>query len=986
MSAHLRRIVVVISLVLPIATSAAAQTTTRYEIVHRFSSDQGSYPHGFLIQGSDGALYGTFRWGPAMVFRMTLDGTLTVLANQSDAAYEPWAGLVQGPDGAFYGTTYHGGPVDAGTVFRVTASGEFTVLHTFTSSGLDGSSDGRHPRAALIESADGTLYGTTADGGTNDAGVVFRITREGVYTTLRSFPRQPGDSDAGPRSPLLQIAGDPDGLYGTVRSGGRYGIGTRGFGAIFRTTTTNPDPYAAPVVLHDFEGAPNDGADPGGGLIVGPDGNLYSTTYLGGAVGAEWGNGTVFKVTPLGVVTILHSFAGGTEDGSQPQGGVILARDGNFYGATHDGGVYNLGVVYRMTPSGEVTLLHSFARGSDGASPYAGLVEASDGALYGMTAGGGGGDVGAGTIYRIRFVQPPAPVIGFDADTKADMPLYDATTGTWRILTSSSDYHSSWEIYWGGPEYTAVPADYDGDGRLDVAVYHAGRGIWYVLTSSSHFTSVIMATFGGLGYTPVAGDFDGDQKADFAVYRRTTGEWAILQSSDHYTRTLTVARGGVPIRGDFDGDFVADAAIYLPATGAWRVLTSRSGFTTLLSTTLGGAGFAPVPGDYDGDRITDMAVYNGATGDWQVRQSTSSFTTVWTLCWGGTGYDPVPGDYDADGKTDLGVYDAARGEWFVLQSGSDFTTTLRAVWGTPIDTVVTSLPVRTAWTDTLRATDFDGDGTSDLVVYEPATGVWSILTSSSHFTQTRTITWGGPTGDVPVPGDYDGDGLADAAVFNPTLGVWSIRRSSQPPLTVIAGGPGDIPVPGDYDGDGITDVAVYAPWYGAWRLTYSHNDFGSSQTVTAGAAWWTPVPADYDGDGRTDLGLYDGSAARWQVQLATSNFSTPPLTMVWGGSGHTVVPGDFDGDGQADFSACRNATGKWWVLKSGFSYTTAFGVPWGYPIDTPRAADYDGDGLADMASYDATTGQWYLRLSSSYFTLTLGRTLGGPGFILPRTS
>jgi hypothetical protein len=108
--------------------------------------------------------------------------------------------------------------------------------------------------------------------------------------------------------------------------------------------------------------------------------------------------------------------------------------------------------------------------------------------------------------------------------------------------------------------------------------------------------------------------------------------------------------------------------------------------------------------------------------------------------------------------------------------------------------------------------------------------------------------------------------------------------------------------------------------------------------------------------------------------------------MVWGGSGHTVVPGDFDGDGQADFSACRNATGKWWVLKSGFSYTTAFGVPWGYPIDTPRAADYDGDGLADMASYDATTGQWYLRLSSSYFTLTLGRTLGGPGFILPRTS
>src|SRR4029450_9116697 len=112
-----------------------------------------------------------------------------------------------------------------------------------------------------------------------------------------------------------------------------------------------------------------------------------------------------------------------------------------------------------------------------------------------------------------------------------------------------------------------------------------------------------------------------------------------------------------------------------------------------------------------------------------------------------------------------------------------------------------------------------------------------------------------------------------------------------------------------------------------------------------------------------------------------------------GGTGFTVLhsfeagappPGDYDGDGKVDFAACRNADGQWYVLKSGFTYTTAFGVPWGTAIDLPRSADYDGDGIADMASYDSTTGEWDVRLSSSDFTLTLERTLGGPGYVLPR--
>src|SRR5262249_29292014 len=159
----------------------------------------------------------------------------------------------------------------------------------------------------------------------------------------------------------------------------------------------------------------------------------------------------------------------------------------------------------------------------------------------------------------------------------------------------------------------------------------------------------------------------------------------------------------------------------------------------------------------------------------------------------------------------LAVYSAAAGEWYVLQSSTGFTTVLRVVWGTPIDTVVTTLPVRTAFTDALRASDFDGDGASDLVVYEPSTGIWSILTSSSHYTLPRRIAWGGGPWDIPVPGDYDGDGITDAATFNPSTGVWSLQRWTRGPLVVTLGPWEDVPAPGDYDGDGTPDPAVFTP-------------------------------------------------------------------------------------------------------------------------------------------------------------------------------
>src|SRR5262249_50577100 len=160
----------------------------------------------------DGALYGTMRWGPWTIIRMTFAGGVTPV---STSVGEPIGGLRLGQDGALYGTSYSDGPYGSGTVFRITTTGALTILHQFTGSTAPASADGRHPSDVLLQRADGMLYGTTREGGIGNAGVVYQITPDGTYTTIRSLPPLAvPQADGGPHGPLVQAAGDPDGLYG----------------------------------------------------------------------------------------------------------------------------------------------------------------------------------------------------------------------------------------------------------------------------------------------------------------------------------------------------------------------------------------------------------------------------------------------------------------------------------------------------------------------------------------------------------------------------------------------------------------------------------------------------------------------------------------------------------------------------------------------------------------------------------------------------
>jgi uncharacterized repeat protein (TIGR03803 family) len=285
----------------------------------------------------------------------------------SDSA-APYHTLIQGGDGDFYGTTLAGGASNVGTIFKITPSGTDSVFYSFASI----------PYAGLIQSSDGNIYGTTASGGVSGRGTVFKITPSGTESVLYSFPA--GSSD--PYTGLIQ--GRDGNFYGTTGAGGANDDGT-----VFKIT-----PSGTESVLYAFPKTGSDGETPYAGLIQGSDGNFYGTTYFGGAGGL----GAVFKITPSGSETVLYSFTAGT-DGAHPYAGVIQGSDGNFYGTTYQGGASGLGTVFKLTPSGTETVLYSFAGGSDGANPEAGLTQGSDGNFYGNTFQGGAS--GLGIVFKI---------------------------------------------------------------------------------------------------------------------------------------------------------------------------------------------------------------------------------------------------------------------------------------------------------------------------------------------------------------------------------------------------------------------------------------------------------------------------------------------------------------------------------------------------------------------------------------------------------
>ncbi|MDN3644894.1 hypothetical protein QWY75_01595 [Pontixanthobacter aestiaquae] len=386
-------------------------------------ASDGSF-YGTTLQGGDG--FGT-------IYKLTPNGDYSVLyrfQNGANDGANPVGQLVQGGDGALYGVTIIGGRFLRGTAFRVDLNGNHTLLHEFGQS----DAQGHNPEYGLMLASDGFLYGTTGQGGGNPCvasedgcGTIFRLSTSGEHTVLYAFPRFEGDG-AVPKGELRE--GDDGNFYGATGIGGLPDCGNNlqvvGCGTIFRMT-----PQGQVTVLHRFgsgrvNGDISDGVSPITTLTKGPDGAFYGTTEAGGTGTCSFtlGCGTIFRITEAGDYSSLYQFSvntgtivvidgrnvGAKIDGFSPARRLVLGPDNKLYGATRHGGERDSlesGTLFRISVQGKKETIFHFDNitGKPG-YPWGGLLLASDGNFYGTTLdnnrlGATGPRTGAGTIFKM---------------------------------------------------------------------------------------------------------------------------------------------------------------------------------------------------------------------------------------------------------------------------------------------------------------------------------------------------------------------------------------------------------------------------------------------------------------------------------------------------------------------------------------------------------------------------------------------------------
>ena len=388
----------------PLAMQMAAAQT--YDVVHKLMYSEGGFSEAGLIQDEMGTFYGTTILGGTSnngtLFKVNPKGRVTVLysfTGGTDGAW-PASGVVRDAAGNLYGTTVTGGNPrcmysydrpGCGTVFKLSAAGEFSVLHSFSGKPWDGFSP--DSGGSLLLDGKGNLFGTTAVGGRYNSGTVFKISQTGKFSLVYSFGKRTGDAFV-PNSGLLLMGGN---LYGTSVFGGAFDNGT-----VFRVGS-----HGKETVLYSFKNH-SDGGRPNAPLVSDAAGNLYGTT----AVGGGHCGGTVFKLSTSGKISRIHCFTLAPADGEQPAAGLTWDAAGNLYGTTWGGGTgckYGCGTIFKLTPTHPgwtESIIHSFDWES-GAKPLSVLLVDSTGSLYGTTSVGGiskcesGQGPGCGVVYKL---------------------------------------------------------------------------------------------------------------------------------------------------------------------------------------------------------------------------------------------------------------------------------------------------------------------------------------------------------------------------------------------------------------------------------------------------------------------------------------------------------------------------------------------------------------------------------------------------------
>jgi uncharacterized repeat protein (TIGR03803 family) len=564
-------------------------TNGAFSVLYSFTGgNDGGVPVSGLVLGSDHNFYGTTLYGgtndAGTVFKMSSSGVLTNLFSFGGGASggSPNAGLVQGSDTYFYGTTESGGVDNLGTVFKISSSGAFTTLHSFA-----GGTDGANPVASLVQANDTYFYGTTQSGGINGGGTVFKISSTGAMTDLYSF--NSFNDGANPVGDMIQ--GSDGYFYGTTYDGATNDVFSTNhlIGTIFKmsangTLTTLYNNYNDEINGSVFDGR----------LLQGEDGYIYGTTYNDGA----YNFGTIFRMTTNGALAILHTFGSVTNDGANPNNGLIQDAAGNFYGTTQYGGSTNdAGVVFRMSSGGVLTNLYVFTNGPEGSVPQGGLVQGNDGYFYGVTIGGTNG---AGTVFKMSSSGALTGIYTFTGGDDGGYPesLIKGKDGNFYGVTLFGGTNSLGTIFKVNTSGALVsiysfaddnnnPGDtlvQGSDGLLyDTTQFGGGDGVGTVFNISTNgvFTSLYSFTGGNDGGYPHGG---------------------LVQGSDGYFYGTTYLGGGdgsgTVFR--FTTSPVLQLAIALAGTNVvltWP--TNAAGYTLESTTNLAASVWANLAGQYD---------------------------------------------------------------------------------------------------------------------------------------------------------------------------------------------------------------------------------------------------------------------------------------------------------------------------------------------------------------------------------------------------
>jgi len=456
--------------------------TSTYTKLYEFGyANNGSYPHGNLMQASDGKLYGMTgiggNYGNGVIFSYNLSSSSFSKLYDFDSTSGGWpeGTLLQASDGKLYGTTIFGGVNNEGVIFSFNLA-----TSTYTKEIDFNGKNGAHPQNNLIEGADGKLYGMTSEGGSkNNDGVIFSFAPStSTYIKLYNFNDTNGTH---PEGSLIQAA---DGkLYGMTAYGG-----SNNYGVIFSF-----DPFSSTYTkLYGFNGTK--GAQPWGSLLQASDGKLYGMTSRGGINDYGLSGGVIFSYdVSTATYNKLKSF-NTNQDGNTLNGGICKASDGNLYGTTTYGGSNNYGVIFSYNPATNVfSKLKDFS-GKDGANPQGNLIQASDGKLYGMTLQGGNDQHYYGTGVIFSFDPATATytkLYDFNDETNGAYPrgsLLQASDGILYGMASRGGTNDYGVIFSYNPATSTFKKVFDFDGKSGVSpngsLIQASDGKLYGMTTN----------------------------------------------------------------------------------------------------------------------------------------------------------------------------------------------------------------------------------------------------------------------------------------------------------------------------------------------------------------------------------------------------------------------------------------------------------------------------------------------------------------------